>query len=136
MRSALGYARPYSKREPSGIEASAASADTRPVAIVDIGSNSVRLVIYDGPWRRASILHNRKTICALGRNMVRTGRLYPPGVELALDALAQFRLIAAGYGVGTIQAVATAAARDAQDGTKFVGEAEKILGAPIGVLPG
>ena len=47
----------------------------QPVAVIDIGSNSVRLVIYEGPWRHAAALHNEKAICALGRNMVSTGHL-------------------------------------------------------------
>ncbi len=107
-----------------------------PVAVVDIGSNSVRLVIYDGLLRSASVLHNEKSICAIGRNMVRTGKLHGPGSEMALEALARFKLLSNGYRVRTVEAVATAAARDAENGREFVAQAEKALGAPVRVLPG
>jgi exopolyphosphatase/guanosine-5'-triphosphate,3'-diphosphate pyrophosphatase len=107
-----------------------------PVAIVDIGSNSVRLVIYDGPWRHAYALHNEKMICAIGRNMVRTGHLDPEGMELALQTLGRFHLIAERHGVGAFEAVATAAARDAKNGREFVITAEKALGARIRILSG
>ena len=107
-----------------------------PLAVVDIGSNSVRLVIYDGPWRRAYALHNEKTICAIGRNMVRTGHLDPEGAKLALATLARFRLVAEAHGVRTYEAVATAAARDAANGAEFVREGEKLLGARIRILSG
>ncbi len=107
-----------------------------PVAVVDIGSNSVRLVIYDGPWRHAYALHNEKTVCAIGRNMVRTGELDHDGMELALETLERFRLVSAGHGVRTFEAVATAAARDAENGKEFVALAEQALGQKIRVLSG
>jgi exopolyphosphatase/guanosine-5'-triphosphate,3'-diphosphate pyrophosphatase len=114
------------------------SAPTKraPVAVIDIGSNSVRLVIYDGPWRHAYALHNEKSVCAIGRNMVRTGKLDRDGMELALETLARFRLVSAGHGVRTFDAVATAAARDAENGKEFVALAAKALGQKIRVLSG
>jgi exopolyphosphatase/guanosine-5'-triphosphate,3'-diphosphate pyrophosphatase len=117
-------------------ELRSAAVRRAPVAVVDIGSNSVRLVIYDGPWRHAYALHNEKMICAIGRNMVRSGQLDQSGTELALATLARFRLVAEGHGVGTYEAVATAAARDALNGADFVAQAEKTLGAKIRVLSG
>ncbi len=108
----------------------------RPVAVVDIGSNSVRLVIYDGPWRHASALHNEKAICAIGRNMVTTGRLDEAGMEFALQTLERFRELCVGHDVREVGAVATAAARDAQNGREFVRRAEKALGKPIRILSG
>ena len=131
----MGYAGRQTRREQVQIGPQSAM-ETRPVAVVDIGSNSVRLVVYDGPLRRATVLHNQKTICAIGRNMVRTGKLHQPGTELALEALARFRLVARGHGVSDIVAVATAAARDAENGPQFVAEAQKVLGARIEVLHG
>ncbi|MEE8439232.1 MAG: Ppx/GppA family phosphatase [Micropepsaceae bacterium] len=107
-----------------------------PVAVIDIGSNSVRLVIYDGPRRHAYALHNEKSVCAIGRNMVRTGELDRAGTEHALETLARFRLVAEGHGVRTYEAVATAAARDAQNGREFVALAEKALGQKIRILSG
>ena len=76
-------------------------AGARPVAIVDIGSNSVRLVIYENQTRNAATLQNEKAICGIGRDMVSTGRLHAEGCAAALEALARFRMIADGLGVGS-----------------------------------
>ena len=67
-----------------------------PVAIVDIGSNSVRLVIYENQARNAATWQNEKAICGIGRDMVTTGRLHAEGCAAALEALARFRMIADG----------------------------------------
>ncbi len=108
----------------------------QPVAVIDIGSNSVRLVIYEGPWRHAAALHNEKAICAIGRKMVSTGHLDEDGTEYALETLRRFRSLCEGYGVKDFGAVATAAARDATNGKEFVRDAEKALGQPIQILSG
>src|ERR1700744_3791244 len=107
-----------------------------PIAIVDIGSNSVRLVVYEAQTRIAATLQNEKTICAIGRDMVTTGRLHPEGCAEALEALARFRMIADGLGVETREAVATAAARDASNGAEFIRRAESAWGSPIRILAG
>src|SRR5690348_940499 len=107
-----------------------------PVAIVDIGSNSVRLVIYENQTRRAATWQNEKSICAIGRDMVTTGRLNAEGCAAALEALARFRMIADGLHVEAREAVATAAARDASNGAEFVTRAERAWGSPIRVLGG
>ncbi len=107
-----------------------------PFAVVDIGSNSVRLVIYEGLKRSANALYNEKTICAIGRNMVRTGQLDGEGIALALEALSRFRRLSEGYGIRRCEAVATAAARDAQNGRAFIRRAEAALGCTIEILSG
>jgi exopolyphosphatase/guanosine-5'-triphosphate,3'-diphosphate pyrophosphatase len=107
-----------------------------PVAIVDIGSNSVRLVVYEGESRTAATVQNEKSICGIGRDMVSTGRLHAEGCTEALEALARFRLIADGLGVPVREAVATAAARDASNGAEFIGKAEKAWGSSIRILAG
>lgn len=107
-----------------------------PVGVVDIGSNSVRLVVYDGISRAPSVVFNEKALCAIGRNMVSTGKLDPDGIARALEALARFAAIADGLGVVRIEAAATAAARDAANGPEFVKKGEQILGAPIRILSG
>ncbi len=107
-----------------------------PVAIVDIGSNSVRLVIYETFSRAPAVFHNEKAICAIGRNMVSTGRLHDEGIEMALAALARFRLLADAHHCDARDAVATAAARDAGNGAEFVRRAERAWGGPIRILPG
>ncbi len=108
----------------------------RPVAVVDIGSNSVRLVIYEGPWRHAAALHNEKSICAIGRNMVSTGRLDEEGMRLALETLGRFRALCDGHQVTEFGAVATSAARDASNGRDFIQNAERLLGQPVRILSG
>ena len=108
----------------------------QPFAVVDIGSNSVRLVIYEGPWRHAAALHNEKSICAIGRNMVSTGDLDQEGMAFALETLARFRELCEGHEVRSVGAVATAAARDAMNGRDFIRRAEKALGSAIRVLSG
>ena len=113
-----------------------ASRARGPVAIVDIGSNSVRLVVYEAQTRAAATVQNEKAICAIGRDMVTTGRLHAEGCAEALEALARFRLMADGLGVEQRDAVATAAARDASNGAEFVRRAESAWGSPIRVLAG
>src|SRR5438105_2721968 len=107
-----------------------------PIAIVDIGSNSVRVVVYESQTRAPATLDNEKAICAIGRDMVTTGRLHAEGCALALRALARFKLLADGLEVGMRDAVATAAARDAQNGKEFIARAEAVWGAPVRVLSG
>jgi exopolyphosphatase/guanosine-5'-triphosphate,3'-diphosphate pyrophosphatase len=107
-----------------------------PVAIADIGSNSIRLVIYESLSRAPAVVHNEKAICAIGRNMVTTGELNAEGMVLALEALGRFRMLASAHGVELREAVATAAARDAANGQEFVRRAEAAWGAPIRILSG
>jgi exopolyphosphatase/guanosine-5'-triphosphate,3'-diphosphate pyrophosphatase len=107
-----------------------------PIAIVDIGSNSVRLVIYESLSRTPAVVHNEKAICAIGRNMVSSGRLSDDGIRSALEALARFRMLADAHHVEMREAVATAAARDAPNGNEFVRRAEAAWGGPIRILSG
>jgi exopolyphosphatase/guanosine-5'-triphosphate,3'-diphosphate pyrophosphatase len=112
------------------------SGANRPVAVIDIGSNSVRLVIFERRKRNAAVLHNEKAICAIGRHMVKKGRLDEEGIELALKAFDRFRELCEGHEVRDCFAVATAAARDAENGRDFIRRAEKKLGCTIDVLSG
>jgi exopolyphosphatase/guanosine-5'-triphosphate,3'-diphosphate pyrophosphatase len=107
-----------------------------PFAVVDIGSNSVRLVIYESFSRTPAVVHNEKAICAIGRDMVTRRRLHDEGMRLALDSLARFRILADAHHVELRDAVATAAARDAANGQEFVRRAEAAWGSPIRVLAG
>ena len=121
-------------RAPSGTRPRPKSRG--PVAVVDVGSNSVRLVIYESESRAAATLHNEKSICGIGRDMVTSGRLHSEGCAMALEALARFKMLADGLNVGVREAVATAAARDATNGAEFVRRAEAAWGAPVRVLSG
>ncbi|HTT97953.1 MAG TPA: Ppx/GppA family phosphatase [Rhizomicrobium sp.] len=107
-----------------------------PVAILDIGSNSVRLVVYESQSRAPATVHNEKAICSIGRDMVTTKRLNADGMKMALEVLARFKLLADGLGATIREAGATAAARDAENGEDFIRKAEAAWGAPIQVLSG
>src|SRR3990167_3854481 len=108
----------------------------RQAGIIDIGSNSVRLVICD--VLGASILQsfNEKVMAGLGEGLTKTGHLSPQGVQAALQALSRYRAILRALNVDTYQAVATAAVRMASDGESFLKMAGKILGRPVRLLSG
>lgn len=108
----------------------------RPVAVVDIGSNSVRLVVYDGLRRSPTPVFNEKILCGLGRGVALTGKLSSDGMTRALAALRRFRALVRQIGVKQVFAVATAAAREARNGESFIATAEEALGAHIDVLSG
>lgn len=104
--------------------------------VVDIGSNSVRLVVYDGPHRAPTPDINEKALCAIGKGIATTGRLDPQGAASAIRALARFRIVAEQRNVKKVEAVATAAVREASNGQEFIDRAMQALGAEIRVLTG
>jgi exopolyphosphatase/guanosine-5'-triphosphate,3'-diphosphate pyrophosphatase len=108
----------------------------RPVAVIDIGSNSLRLVIYDRFGRAPLALLNEKSLCGLGRDLDSTGLLNPAAVACALHAIRRFVRMAAGMGVQWIDIIATEAVRRAENGAEFCAEAERAAGQPITVLSG
>lgn len=110
--------------------------ELEPIAVIDIGSNSVRLVVYEGLVRSPTTLFNEKVLCGLGRQVASTGRLGKDAVERALSALARFKAITGLLGVKTLCAIATAACRDAKDGPDFIAKGERALGVKIQVLSG
>ncbi len=91
-------------------------------AVIDIGSNTVRLVIYGGPRRAPEVLLNEKVTARLGRGLAENGTLSPSSREAALAALRRFAALLKLRGVTSIRTVATAAARDASDGAAFLDE--------------
>jgi exopolyphosphatase/guanosine-5'-triphosphate,3'-diphosphate pyrophosphatase len=116
----------------------ALEATTQPdcVAVIDIGSNSLRLVVYDAPRRAARTLLNEKVMCGLGRGLEKTDRLNPEGVTLAKANLQRFVALARAAGASRIDVLATAAVRDAEDGAEFVNDVEKRFAIRVRVLPG
>ncbi|WP_163846872.1 Ppx/GppA family phosphatase [Pseudooceanicola aestuarii] len=106
------------------------------VGVVDIGSNSVRLVIFDGAARSPAYFYNEKIMCALGAGLGETGKLNPQGRVRALAALRRFQLLAEGCDATPLTAVATAAVRDAEDGPEFVAEVEAATGLEVYVIDG
>ena len=107
-----------------------------PVAVVDIGSNSVRLVVYEGMTRSPTELFNEKALCGLGREVQSTGLLAADAVEHALATLKRFRALGERMGVKKMLAIATAACRDAKNGRAFIRSAERTLRTEIDVLSG
>jgi len=107
-----------------------------PIAVFDIGSNSVRLVVYEGLTRGPTPIFNEKVLAGLGREVQTTGLLAPDAVEKALGALMRFRALCGTMGVKRVWAIATAACRDARNGRAFIAEAQRICGVRIDVLSG
>ena len=107
-----------------------------PIAIVNIGSNSVRLVAYEGLTRAPTPLFNDKAMCGLGRGVATTKKLSSEGIEKALSALRRFRVLCRTMDITDIRPIATAAARDATNGPEFLAAATDAIGAPIELLSG
>ncbi|HWC94238.1 MAG TPA: exopolyphosphatase [Pseudolabrys sp.] len=106
------------------------------VAVIDIGSNSVRLVIYEGLTRAPTPIFNEKVLAGLGRQVQTTGLLAPEAIEVALAALKRFRALCDMLHVRRVWGIATAACRDAKNGGVFIAQAERICRTPIKVLSG
>ena len=114
----------------------AAPAVGAPIAIIDIGSNSVRLVAYEALSRAPTPIYNEKVLCGLGRGVLTSGALDEVAMRRALDALARFRILCRTMGVAQVFVLATAAARDATNGPAFLAAAEAACGSPIQLLSG
>lgn len=110
--------------------------DRRPISVIDIGSNSIRLVVYEGVARSPTVLFNEKMLAGLGRGIVSTGRLDPEAVTRAIEEFGRFRALSDQAGAAELHVIATAAAREAENGPDFIHRAEKILGTEIRVLSG
>ncbi len=106
------------------------------VGVIDVGSNSVRMVVFDGAARSPAYFFNEKVMCGLGAGIAETGVLSPEGRVRALAALKRFRLLASGMGVAPLTAVATAAVREASDGQQFRAEVEDATGIRLWVVDG
>ncbi len=107
-----------------------------PVGVIDIGSNSVRLVVYEGLTRSPTPIFNEKVLAGLGREVQTTKLLAPDAVEKALAALRRFRTLCDRIDVPNLWVIATAACRDAKNGQAFVDEAERICRTKIEVISG
>jgi exopolyphosphatase/guanosine-5'-triphosphate,3'-diphosphate pyrophosphatase len=108
----------------------------KPVAVLDIGSNSVRLVVYERHARALTPLYNEKSACALGRGAGQTGRLADANVAQAVNAIKRFALVARMMRVGKVYVLATSAVRDAANRDEFVSAVEALMESPVQVLSG
>jgi exopolyphosphatase/guanosine-5'-triphosphate,3'-diphosphate pyrophosphatase len=105
-------------------------------AVVDIGSNSVRLVVYRLEGRAIWTVFNEKVLAGLGRDLARTGKLSLDGVEMTLSALRRFKAVLEAGRPQTVFAAATAAVREAVDGPAFVRRVKAETGLTVQVLTG
>lgn len=96
----------------------------------------MRIVIYEGLLRAPTVLFNEKVSCGLGKGVAATGRMDDTAVQRALATLSRFRLLAKQAGVTKLYALATAAAREAENGPEFIKQAKSILGVDLDVLSG
>lgn len=110
--------------------------DRRPLSIIDIGSNSIRLVVYEGLARSPTVLFNEKMLAGLGRGIVSTGKLDPEAVTRSMEEFRRFRALSEQAGAERMYVLATAAAREAVNGPDFIHRAEQVLGTEVHVLSG
>jgi exopolyphosphatase/guanosine-5'-triphosphate,3'-diphosphate pyrophosphatase len=108
----------------------------RDIAVIDVGSNSVRLVHFRVEGRSLWPIFNEKVMAGLGRGVHDTGKLHPEGREIALRALKRFQRLLDAKGVGDRHVVATAAVRNAKDGPDFIAEVAELTGFVVRVLSG
>ena len=106
------------------------------VGVVDVGSNSVRMVVFDGAARSPAYFFNEKVMCGLGAGLSESGRLNPEGKARALAAIRRFTLLAEGMGATPLTAVATAAMREAKDGPEFCQKVLDETGLKLWVIDG
>jgi exopolyphosphatase / guanosine-5'-triphosphate,3'-diphosphate pyrophosphatase len=106
-------------------------------AVVDLGSNSVRLVVFEGRCRNPVAIFNEKAVLRLGRGLQATGRLNEDGMAQAFTVMHRYHAVARAMGASPFEVLATAAVRDARNGPDFVaGLQSRMPEVPIRVLSG
>ena len=108
----------------------------KPYAVVDIGSNSVRLVIYEGLSRSPTPIFNEKELCGLGRSVASTKRLDDEAMEGALTTLRRFKALCDQMHVSHVHVIATAAMREAENGAAFLDKARDVCGCEVELTSG
>jgi exopolyphosphatase / guanosine-5'-triphosphate,3'-diphosphate pyrophosphatase len=106
------------------------------IAVIDVGSNSLRLVVFERLGATLLPLLNEKVMCALGRGIAGSGRLNRDGIDLAFANLQRFVALARALAVDHLAIIATAAVREARDGATFAAEVERQCGVPVRVIDG
>lgn len=112
------------------------SVKDKRIGIIDIGSNSIRLVVYDAAARLPVPVFNEKAICQLGKGLGKTGQLNKKGVRLAMQTLERFTYLAGEMDIGGLVFLATAAIREASDGLTFINDVTKKFSFSVDVLSG
>jgi len=105
--------------------------------VVDLGSNSVRLVVFEGAGRNPSAIFNEKAILGLGRGLQATGRLNEDAIAHSILVLERYVAVARSMGADPLEVLATAAVRDAANGEAYVAMLRRrFRGLSIRVLSG
>ena len=118
------------------VQRSRSASDDRPFAVVDVGSNSARMIVFRlRPGEHLDVLEDARAPLRLGRELRDDDRLGPEAIERTLEALRDFRAIADGAGADRMIAVATSAVREATDGDRLLAEARE-AGVPLEVIDG
>ena len=121
---------------PGAAAAARSAPEGRRIAVIDVGSNSVRLVVFAALSRSPAHFFNEKVLAGLGAEIAETGRLAPEGRRRALAALARFAKLVELMRVDDVVAVATAAVREAEDGPEIVAEVRRATGLSLAVASG
>ena len=108
-------------------------ADNPPVAAVDCGTNSTRLLVTDG---RGTPLSRLMRITRLGQGVDATGELAPEAIDRTIEVLREYRRVMDEHGVARVRMTATSAARDAANRDAFFTRANEVVGAPPELLSG
>ena len=111
-------------------------SDENKIGLIDIGSSSIRLVIYRAGGRLPHPQFNERDVCRLGEGLAETGMLNQDRVDQALTTLRRFAQIMEASGLDEIKAFATEAVRKAQNSSEFIDTAEAIIKTPIQILSG
>lgn len=135
LRKSLSIAALLTRKQKT-TEAQGRLREREPVAIIDIGSNSIRLVIYEGLSRSPSVLFNEKILCGLGKGVAKTGKLDDEAVERALSAIKRFSQLTYQTGISKLHILATAASREAENGAAFILAVEEICNTKVELLSG
>ncbi len=122
--------------EPTAAVPHPRPSHARAVAVIDIGSNSLRLVIFDRLENALVPLYNERVFCALGRGLASGALLDEEAMREATRTVTRLARLAESLGVGDTELIATAAVRDARNGRRLVKDIEAACGAHVRVLDG
>ena len=106
------------------------------VAVIDVGTNSARLLVADVTDGKVSEVERRSRVTRLGRGVDLSGRLSAEAVEEACEAIGEYVAICQELGAEAVDAIATSAVRDAENGSAFIAELRERFALSARVLDG
>ena len=126
----------FSQRDPGDTVLAAGSAPDKPFAVIDVGSNSVRLVVFEGLVSNALPVFNERNLCGLGRDIGPDNRMHQKAMDNALQSIERFVHLSDEMGAGQPHIVATAAVRNAVNGQALADEIKTRTGVNVDVISG